>query len=81
MISWKWAADPAGQGRTQRVSFDQIRCQRACLDEAFHAVTRQSGDSQRIQPLTVEEVARVNGLIGPRRVANGNLICLFSSPP
>jgi integrase len=73
----KWAVDPTSQGRTQRVTFDQIRCQRTCLDEAFHAVTRQSCDSQRIQPLTVEEVARIDELIGPRRAANGGLILPF----
>lgn len=70
----KWAVDPASQGRMPSVTFDQIRCQRACLDEAFHAVTRQSGDSQRIQPLTVEELARIDGLVGPLRAANGGLI-------
>ena len=27
---------------------------RACLNEAFHAITRQSGGSRRIRPLTGE---------------------------
>lgn len=36
----KWAVDPTSQGRSQMVSFDEIRYRRACLDEAFHAVTR-----------------------------------------
>ena len=47
----KWAVDPTSQGRSQMVSFDEIRYRRACLDEAFHAVTRQSGASRRIRPL------------------------------
>jgi len=69
----KWAVDPASQGRSQRVSFDQIRYQRLCLDEVFHAATRQSGTSGRIRPLTAEEVARVDRLIGPHRKEDGNL--------
>lgn len=73
----KWAADPTSQGRPAAASFDQIRIQRACLDEAFHAVTRQSGNSQRIQPLTREEVTRIDGLIGPRRAVNGGLMLPF----
>jgi len=43
-------------------------------DEAFHAITRQSGGSLRIRPLTEEEVTRVDELIGPRRKDDGSLI-------
>lgn len=70
----KWAVDPTSQGRRQMVPFDEIRYRRACLDEAFHAVTRQSGGSRRIRPLTEEEVTRVERLIGPRRKDDGSLI-------
>lgn len=70
----KWTVDPTSQGRSQIGSFDQIRYQRACLDEAFHAVTRQSGHSQRIQPLTGEEVTRIDRLIGPLRAADSSLM-------
>ncbi len=71
----KWAVDLTSQGRRpQMVSFDEIRYRRACLDEAFHPITRQSGGSRRIRPLTEEEVTRVDGLIGPRRKGDGGLI-------
>ena len=70
----KWAVDLTSQGRSQMVSFNEIRYRRACLDEAFHAITRQSGGSRRIRPLTEEEVTRVDGLIGPRRKDDGSLI-------
>lgn len=70
----KWAVDLTSQGRSQIVSFDEIRHRRACLDEAFHAITRQSGGSRRIRPLTEEEVTRVDRLIGPRRKEDGSLI-------
>jgi len=36
----KWAVDLTSQGRSQMVSFDEIRYRRACLDKAFHAITR-----------------------------------------
>lgn len=70
----KWAVDLTSQGRSQMVSFDEIRHRRACLDEAFHAITRQSGGSRRTRPLTEEEVTRVDGLIGPRRKEDGSVI-------
>jgi integrase len=70
----KWAVDLTGQGRSQMVPFDEIRYRRACLDEAFQPVTRQSGTSRRIRPLTDEEVTRVDRLIGPRRKDDGSLI-------
>lgn len=76
----KWAVDPTSQGRSQMVSFDEIRYRRACLDEAFHAVTRQSGASRRIRPLTEEEVARVDRLVGPRRKDDGCLIVPLQFP-
>ena len=69
----KWAVDPASQGCRQRVSFDQIRYQRVCLEEAFHAAARQRSASRRIRPLTAEEVARVDRSIGPHRTDDGNL--------
>ncbi len=70
----KWAVDLTSQGRSQVVPFDAIRYRRACLDEAFHAITRQSGGSHRIRPLTEEEVTRVDRLIGPLRKDDGCLI-------
>lgn len=70
----KWAVDLTSQGRSHIVPFDEIRYRRACLDEAFHAITRQSGGSRRIRPLTEEEATRVDRLIGPRRKGNGSLI-------
>jgi integrase len=71
----KWAVDPTSQGRSKKmVSFDEIRYRRACLDEAFHAITRQSGGSNRIRPLTEEEETRVDRLIGPLRKDDGGLI-------
>ncbi len=76
----KWAVDPTSQGRSQMVSFDEIRYRRACLDEVFHAVTRQSGASRRIRPLTDEEVAHVERLIGPRRKDDGSLIVPLQFP-
>jgi integrase len=54
-------------------AFDEIRYRRACLDEALHAITRQSGGSRRIRPLTEEEATRVDRLIGPRRKDDGSL--------
>ena len=69
----KWAVDPASQGRSQMLSFDQIRYRRACLEEAFHIVARQSSRSRRIRPLTTEEVARIEQLIGPHRKDDGAL--------
>jgi integrase len=77
----KWAVDPASQGRSQIVPFDEIRYQRACLDEAFHAATRQTGASQRIRPLTDNEVTRIDRLIGPRRKDDGCLIVPLQFPP
>ena len=76
----KWAVDPTSQGRSQMVSFDEIRYRRACLDEVFHAVTRQSGASRRIRPLTDEEVKHVERLIGPRRMDDGRLIVPLQFP-
>jgi integrase len=76
----KWAVDPTSQGRSQMVSFDEIRYRRACLDEVFHAVTRQSGASRRIRPLTDEEVTHVDRLIGPRRKDDGSLIVPLQFP-
>jgi integrase len=76
----KWAVDPTSQGRSEIVSFDEIRYRRACLDEAFHAVTRQSGGSRRIRPLTDEEVTHVERLIGPRRKEDGSLIVPLQFP-
>jgi integrase len=73
----KWAVDLTSQGRSQLVSFDEIRYRRASLDEAFHAITRQSGGSRRIRPLTEEEVTRADRLIGPRRKDDGSLIMPF----
>ena len=69
----KWAVDLTSQGRSQMAAFDEIRYRRACLDEAFHAITRQSGGSRRIRPLTEEEATRVDRLIGPRRKDDGSL--------
>ena len=76
----KWAVDPTSQGRSQMVSFDEIRHRRACLDEVFHAVTRQSGASRRIRPLTDKEVTHVERLIGPRRKDDGSLIVPLQFP-
>jgi integrase len=70
----KWAVDLTSQGRPQMASFDEIRYRRACLDEVFHAIARQSGASRRIRPLTEEELTRVDRLIGPRRKDDGGLI-------
>lgn len=77
----KWAVDPANQGRSQMVSFDEIRYRRACLEETFHAVTRQSGASQRIRPLTDNEVMRIDRLIGPRRKGDGSIIVPLQFSP
>jgi integrase len=70
----KWAVDLTSQGRSEMVPFDEIRYRRACLDETFHPVTRQTGTSRRIRPLTDEEVTRVDRLIGPRRKDDDSLI-------
>lgn len=70
----KWAVDLTSQGRSKLVPFDEIRYRRACLDEAFHSITRQSGGSRRIRPLTGEEVTRVDRLISPCRKDDGSLI-------
>ena len=76
----KWAVDPTTWGSPRALAIEEIRYRRNCLDEAFRLATRQTGTSERIRPLTVEEVCEIDRVIGPCRKADGKLALPLQFP-
>lgn len=65
-----WSADPANQGSTPRKPNEVLLQQRTMVAELFRRLIRNAGSPDRIPPVSIVGIARINEVFGPHREDN-----------
>ena len=70
----KWALDSDNRGGVRALTLEELSAQRAHMEQVFRSLRTGTKQSQRIQPLSDQELASLRRILAPKTEAGGDWV-------